>query len=40
MLTSLAGPEIQRLEPNVLRLDYVDVTAGGQIRTNLHFYQA
>jgi hypothetical protein len=36
-----AGPvQIRRLEPNVLTLDYVDVTAGGETRKDLYFYQA
>lgn len=36
-----AGPlEIHRLEPNVLTLDYVDITAGGETRSNLYFYAA
>jgi hypothetical protein len=39
-LVALAPPEIRRLEPNVLVLDYVDVIAGGETRTNLYFYQA
>jgi hypothetical protein len=35
------GPlEVQRVEPNVLVLDYVDITAGDETRTNLYFYQA
>jgi hypothetical protein len=35
------GPvEVRRLEPNVLVLDYVGITAGGETRTNLYFYQA
>jgi len=35
------GPiEVQRVEPNVLTLDYVDVTAGGVTRSNVYFYQA
>jgi len=33
-------PEIRRLAPNVLTLDYVDVTAGGQTKQNVYFYQA
>jgi hypothetical protein len=33
-------PEVRRLEPNVLILDYVDVTAAGESRTNLYFYKA
>ncbi len=31
---------IRRLEPNVLTLDYVDVTAGGETKKNLYFYKA
>jgi len=30
----------RRLEPNVLTLDYLDVTAGGETRKNLYFYAA
>ncbi len=33
-------PKIRRVEPNVLPLDYVDVTAGGQTKKGVHFYQA
>ena len=33
-------PQVRRLEPNVLTLDYVDVTAGGETRKNVYFYQA
>ena len=32
--------EVSRSEPNVLVLDFVDVAAGGETRTNLYFYQA
>ena len=32
--------EIRRLEPNVLTLDYVDITAGGETKSNQYFYQA
>jgi hypothetical protein len=32
--------ESRRQGPNVLTLDYVDVTAGGETRTNQYFYQA
>ena len=36
-----AGPvEIRRLGPNVLTLDYADITAGGETRSNLYCYQA
>ena len=35
------GPSVvRRLEPNVLTLDYVDITAGGETRTDTYFYQA
>jgi hypothetical protein len=35
------GPvNIARLEPNVLTLDYVDITAGGETRRDLYCYQA
>jgi hypothetical protein len=33
-------PEIQRVGPNVLTLDYVDVTAGGETKEDVYFYQA
>lgn len=33
-------PEIRRLEPNVLTLDYVDVTAGGESRLRQYCYAA
>ncbi|MGO8928911.1 MAG: glycosyl hydrolase [Limisphaerales bacterium] len=42
-VTTLAatGPvRIARLEPNVLTLDYVDITAGGETRRDLYAYQA
>jgi hypothetical protein len=32
--------ESRRLEPNVLTLDYVDITAAGETRKNVYFYQA
>lgn len=35
------GPmEIERQQPNVLVLDYVDIQVGNEIRTNVYFYQA
>ncbi len=34
------NPEIRRVAPNVLTLDYVDITAGGETKTNTYFYQA
>ncbi len=33
-------PQVRRVEPNVLTLDFVDVSAGGEIRTNIYFYKA
>jgi hypothetical protein len=38
--TKVGETQIRRLEPNVLTLDYVDITAGGETRTNQYFYQA
>jgi hypothetical protein len=35
-----APPEVRRLEPNVLTIDYVDITAGGETKENLYFYRA
>lgn len=32
--------EIRRVDPNVLTLDHVDVSAGGETRTNIYFYDA
>ena len=40
VLTANGAPEIRRRGPNVLTLDYVDVTAGGETRTNVYCYQA
>lgn len=37
----VAGPPVaRRIAPNVLTLDYVDVTAGGETRTDQYFYAA
>jgi len=33
-------PEVLPIEDNVLTLDYVDITAGGQAKKNVYFYQA
>ncbi|WCJ60447.1 glycosyl hydrolase [Fontisphaera persica] len=36
-----AGPvDVQRLELNVLTLDYVDISAGGETRSNVYYYAA
>jgi len=35
-----APPEIRRQGPNVLVLDYVDIEAGGETRTNIYVYKA
>ena len=35
------GPTVvRRVEPNVLTLDYVDITAGGETKTDVYFYDA
>lgn len=36
----LAKPTIKRIAPNVLTLDYVDITAGDETKQNIYFYQA
>jgi hypothetical protein len=33
-------PVIHRVEPNVLTLDYVDITIGGEAKRNVYFYEA
>lgn len=40
ILEPLAAPEIARTQPNVLTLDYVDIAAGGQSRSNIYCYEA
>jgi hypothetical protein len=35
-----ADPEVRRVAPNVLVIDYVDVRAGGETRARTYFYQA
>jgi hypothetical protein len=35
-----APPRVRRLGPNVLTLDYVDITTGGRTEKNLYFYRA
>ncbi|MHB8523828.1 MAG: glycosyl hydrolase [Limisphaerales bacterium] len=39
-LPATGGVGIHRIAPNVLTLDYVDITAGGETRSNLYVYQA
>lgn len=39
-LAAVGAMEIERLEPNVLTVDYVDITAGGETRSNVYFYVA
>lgn len=40
VITAIAPLQTHRLEPNVLVLDHVDVTAGEETRVNTYFYQA
>ncbi|MBI2929147.1 MAG: hypothetical protein HYY24_26075 [Verrucomicrobia bacterium] len=40
VVTSSSSLEIRRLAPNVLTLDYVDVTAGGETKRDVYFYEA
>ncbi len=39
-IVAAGPPQIRRLEPNVLVLDFVDLSVGGETRTNLYFYRA
>jgi hypothetical protein len=39
-IAAAGPPQIRRIEPNVLTLDVVDITAGGETRANVYFYQA
>lgn len=39
-IAAVGATEIRRIDPNVLTLDYVDVTAGGETRSNQYFYAA
>lgn len=39
-VAALGETEIQRLEPNVLTLDYVDIAVGGEARTDQYVYAA
>jgi len=34
------APQVRRCEPNVLTLDYIDLTAGGETKTGLYFHRA
>jgi hypothetical protein len=40
LVASRGQLEIQPIEDNVLTLDYVDITAGGQTKKNTYFYKA
>lgn len=40
VMTLNGPPQIRRIDPNVLTLDYVDVTAGGESRKGLHTVHA
>jgi hypothetical protein len=40
VLPAIGPTVVRRLEPNVLTLDYVDITAGGETKTNSYFYPA
>jgi len=40
VIASQGEPQVQPIEENVLTLDYVDVTAGGQTKKSTYFYKA
>ncbi len=39
-VASSSALQIQRIEPNVLTLDYVDITAGGETQKDIYYYRA
>ncbi len=39
-IAALSGPEVRRLEKNILTLDYCDLTLNNQTEKDLYFYQA
>jgi hypothetical protein len=39
-IAPLAPPTAQRIGPNVLTIDYVDISAGGETKSSTYFYQA
>ena len=39
-MQAVGASAVHRMEPNVMTLDYVDVSAGGETRTNVYFYKA
>jgi len=40
VITAQTSPTIRRLEPNVMTIDFVDITAGGETRSAIYTYQA
>lgn len=36
----IGPPTVRRLEPNVLTLDYVDITSGGETKSSVYFFPA
>lgn len=40
VIVAQGQPEARRIGPNVLTIDYVDVEAGGESKTNIYYYQA
>ncbi|MHC4749827.1 MAG: glycosyl hydrolase [Planctomycetota bacterium] len=40
VIASRSGLEVRPVEENVLTLDFIDITAGGQVKKNMYFYQA
>lgn len=40
VIASSGSPTVHRVGPNVLTIDYVDVSAGGESRSNQYFYAA
>ncbi len=40
LIPAIAKPDVKRIAPNVLTIDFVDITAAGEIKKNIYFYRA
>jgi len=39
-IPAIAKPSVKRIAPNVLTIDFVDITAAGETKKNIYFYRA
>jgi len=40
LIPAIAKPAVKRIAPNVLTIDFVDITAAGETKKNIYFYRA